>query len=366
MRYLVLTGKFGMGHVVAAEAVKQELQRKDDRNQIDVVDILEEFWPFLGPKAYQLYNALIGKCITLYNVFYYCSDRLENMGLPAKKRLAEKVQHMLETYQPDSVISTHPLSSKILSIYKEETGAQIPLCTCVTDMHTHPDWICKHTDMYFVPTAETKEEMVRRGVEEQIISPTGMLVRTKFQKGGQADRIGQQGRKHVLVMGGGIGLLPRRDQLLHALQTLPNVDVTVIAGKNKKLYRRLKNQYKEMNVLYYTDRIEAYMQAADLIVTKPGGITLFEAVNLGVPLFVVAPFMGQEAFNARYIKEHNLGVVIDWKGADYKQELMNCLDQDARLAQMRRNMSEICQGWPRDRMTQVVAGLAGGEQVQCS
>lgn len=364
MKYLVLTGRFGMGHIVAATAIKELLEKSDGQNEVCVVDTLEALLPRSSGGIYKIYGKIMGKCINLYNVIYHGTERFRDVKLPAKRYVAARVGKILTQHKPDIVISTQPLSSKFVATYKAVSGSKLPLITCVTDVHAHPEWICQNTDAYFVPIDRTKAEMVEAGLREEIIFPTGMPVREQFrERAGTVPK--RKSRKQVLVMGGGIGLLPKKRHILKALASLEGIDVTIITGKNKKMYHYLKKKYHKMEVLYYTDQMEQYMQRADLIVTKPGGVTMFEAIHIGVPLFVVAPFMGQEAFNAQYIKEKQLGVVITDKRPDYVQELSACLHHEEKLEKMRQSMAAIRQEQPECQIPNIVKLLSERGGGQC-
>ena len=103
-------------------------------------------------------------------------------------------------------------------------------------------------------------------------------------------------------MGGGLGLIPFSDNLLEWLSNDPKVHVTVITGTNRKLKEKLEDGYPNMEILGYVKNVDYYMHRADLIVTKAGGITTFEAIHTRTPLFVIRPFLEQEYGNAMYIE----------------------------------------------------------------
>ena len=83
---------------------------------------------------------------------------------------------------------------------------------------------------------------------------------------------------------------------------MPGITATVITGKNRKAYEAFQGKYEDIEVLGYTENISKYMKEADLVITKAGGITLFELIHCQVPLFVIHPFLEQEVNNARYAR----------------------------------------------------------------
>ena len=97
-------------------------------------------------------------------------------------------------------------------------------------------------------------------------------------------------------MGGGLGLLPRKDSFYEALDALPGVRTTLITGGNQKLYDRLHGRYGHIEVLGFTDKVYEYMARADLLLSKPGGITLFETITSELPILAWEPFLQQAKF----------------------------------------------------------------------
>ena len=146
------------------------------------------------------------------------------------------------------------------------------------------------------------------------------------------------GPRELLVMGGGLGLIPHADTLLSALVATPNLHVTVITGKNEALRRELQQAYPSFTVLGYTDRVAEYMAKADLLLTKAGGITTFEAIHAGTPLCLLRPFLMQEEANARYVEQHGFGTVLWQKGYEV-ETLLALLQNPEELADMRQRMA---------------------------
>lgn len=135
-----------------------------------------------------------------------------------------------------------------------------------------------------------------------------------------------------------LGLIPHADTLLSALVATPNLHVTVITGKNEALRRELQQAYPSFTVLGYTDRVAEYMAKADLLLTKAGGITTFEAIHAGTPLCLLRPFLMQEEANARYVEQHGFGTVLWQKGYEV-ETLLALLQNPEELADMRQRMA---------------------------
>ena len=137
-------------------------------------------------------------------------------------------------------------------------------------------------------------------------------------------------------MGGGLGIMPKLEELLYMLHETPGVKATVITGKNRKIYETWQGRFDDIEVLGYVDNIGKYMRKADLVITKAGGITLFESLHSKVPMFIIRPFLEQETVNARYAQGKGFAHVIWDKKEDFTAELRKILEDGRRLEEMKK------------------------------
>lgn len=110
-------------------------------------------------------------------------------------------------------------------------------------------------------------------------------------------------------MGGGLGLMPKEETFYEALNALPNTHVTILTGNNERLRAQLDGRYSHVDVVGFTDQVADYMASADLLLSKPGGITLFEAIFSELPILAWAPFLQQEINNAKFLVRAGIGSV---------------------------------------------------------
>ena len=125
MNILILTGQFGMGHVVAAQAIEQEILRQDPTASVVVVDIVERCAPQLRRLVYGCFDFTVNYCSGVYNILNRMAGHCSCS--PMKRTMVQKVDQMLYDSLADLVISTLPLSSQYISAYKQTTGSSIPL-----------------------------------------------------------------------------------------------------------------------------------------------------------------------------------------------------------------------------------------------
>lgn len=211
--------------------------------------------------------------------------------------------------------------------------------TFITDITAHEEWIAEGTDHYFVGDISTKNTLLSKGIAENTITVSGIPVQKKFCQNGLKP-VGK--KKEILIMGGGLGLFSSGDKILNGLVHRKDVNVTIITGRNERLRMELETKFPQMEVIGFTNKVEEYMKRADLIMTKAGGITTFEAIASNTPLYVVRPFLEQEYGNAKYIEEHNIGRVF-WEGntADEWEDFMTFMEHPTLLFDMQKNMIDL-------------------------
>ena len=332
MNVLIFTGQFGMGHVAAAQAVQQEILRQDPTASVTVVDVVEDCFPQLRRLVYGGFDLTVNYFSGVYNLL----NRVAGHGgcAPLKRTMVQKLDQVLYDSQADLVISTLPLSSQYISAYKQTTGSPLPLYTYITDIEAHAEWIAPETDCYFVGDESTRIQLLRMQVPADRIVVSGIPVRQAFQFHLDSGA----GPKELLVMGGGLGLIPHTESLLSALSGAPDVHVTVITGRNESLRRELTAAYPSFEVLGFTDRVADYMARADLLLTKAGGITTFEAIHSGTPMCLLRPFLMQEESNATYVQRQGFGKIL-WNKGDEAREILSLLRNDEELADMKQRMA---------------------------
>lgn len=355
MRVLILTGQFGMGHVCASQAVKQEIADSYPNAVIDIVDFLEFALPKFNIFIYKTFNFVVSKLPKLFNLLFDISDKSDMY--PFKNFANKKINLLLNIYSPDLIFSVSPLTSKYVSIYKKSNKLNnVPLFTLITDISYHSQWISDNTDAYFVACKEIKDFLVKKGIKSEHIYISGIPVRQEF-KVNNFD-LAKNTNKNILIMGGGIGLIPKCKDILFHLNKISGINVTVITGKNKTLYKSLKRKYKNIKIFGYTDNISHLMSTADILISKPGGITLFEAINTQLPIFIIKPALAHEIVNAGFVEKNGIGKVIWNNNCDTYDELAQLLHDDNQLDIMKNQMRRIQKQTDKFELCEVIKDLS--------
>lgn len=352
MKILILTGKFGMGHLSAAQALQERLRQGGHR--ADVVDLFEYALPGRASAIYWWFNMLVTYGGMFYNIYHDLTAN--DSGGGQRYDLLEGMERMLDEYRPDVVVSTHPICSATMSRCWEDGLTSLPLVTCVTDVTCHGRWIHPGTDCYLVADETVREGLAAKGVEPDTVVVTGIPVSGRFRP---ARRDGTAQRRELLIMGGGLGLMPRRDSFYHELNALPGVHTTILTGKNEKLFRRLNGRYENIEAVPFTHEVEKYMARANLMLTKPGGITCFEAIAARLPILAWQPFLRQEQENAGFLVSHGLARIAAKEESACLAAIRETIYDDEALSAMVRAMEAISAAQRPANLCGMMRDLAG-------
>lgn len=218
------------------------------------------------------------------------------------------MKQIITEENPDLIFCTHGFPSYFLNRLKMKDQCDIPVINVYTDFFINDIWGREMIDFHFVPTQSVKSDLIQDHISENSIFITGIPIAEQFmQKDSKPTH--DHSRWNVLISGGSIGAGNIID-LLASQNSDKGIDYFVLCGKNKKLYEKIKKlNYKHIHPLpYVTSKVkmnELY-NLADAIITKPGGVTISEALQKGIPIFIHSALPGQEEINLQLLNELNL------------------------------------------------------------
>lgn len=321
MKILILTAKFGMGHLSASYAIKENIERHNTNAEVKVVDLYEYTMPNLADAIYKSFSFIIKYTEGLYSRYYVDNDKDKKADFFCKY-LNHGIKKLVEKEKPDMIISLFPVISKSVAYYKKREESNIKLVTCITDVSSHYEWLDENTDTYIVACNDIKDELIKKGIEPSKIKVYGIPVSMKYVENNikLSNRLTRskivsmskyKSDKEVLIMGGGLGVLPTDMKFYERLEAIENTHFTIVTGKNQMLYNLLKDQFKNITVLGYTNQVAKLMEKADCIMTKPGGITVFEAIYSLTPIIAFSTNLPNEVRNMNFILDNNFGIALN-------------------------------------------------------
>ncbi len=349
-RILFLMSDTGGGHRAAAQAIAEALHLLFP-GQYDTVieDVWKHHTPWPISKLPGAYPWLAGPGRPLWKRIWSETARFQAHRLifwllqPLIKRT---VIRYFSTIQPDLVVSVHPLMNHLGLKLINEAELTVPFVTVVTDMvAVHPTWICPGVTRCLVSTDLARAAAIRLGMPPEKLKVCGQPVGLRFatmagdrftcrQKLGLAVR-----RPTLLLMGGGEGRGPVFAIARSLAQGVPQAQLLIVTGRNKRLKAKLEGIRWEIPTWVYgfVENMPELMGAADMLLTKAGPGTLSEAFIAGLPVIIYGYIPGQEKGNVGYVQQHRAGAFADTP-QKITRLVLNWLDPaENSLEQMARN-----------------------------
>lgn len=327
-RILILHVRAGVGHERAARAVESALRELDPSCEPIVRDALDFSSPLLRRFYASSYNRLVDRVPRAWGFFYRQAERIPAMGFRQRMRsslLAAGCRDFAAAtrrFGADAVLCTQFLPVEVFAFLRARGAVKVPVYCAVTDYAIHPIWVYPGIDRYFVAAEFAAEQLLASGiVEPDRIEVTGVPIDPRFATCVGRDAARRElaldpdpKRLTLLVMGGGFGWGPMEEMVDEVLRLPDSVQALILAGKNEELRQRLagkvRGQEQRLKVHGFTDRVHLFLEAADLLVGKAGGLTSSEAMARGVPIVAVRPIPGQEERNCDYLQESGAAVRV--------------------------------------------------------
>jgi processive 1,2-diacylglycerol beta-glucosyltransferase len=371
-RILVLSASVGAGHLRAAEAVekaaRQMLPEATVKN-LDVLTLTNAAFRRVYGKAYL---DLVNKAPHFLGYFYDLMDQPSRSGRHRADRLRLAVERFnltafmrfLEEESWDLIINTHFLPAEIIAFLRKEGRLRVPQVTVTTDFETHRLWMNQPCEHYFTATDEGALYLESWGVPRADITVTGIPVHPVFsQPKERAACLARQGlvgdRPVILQLSGGFGVGPIEKLYRAILSVEEPLEIMVVTGRNEAAKAQLEDvrppARHRTKLLGFTDQIDELMAGADLVVSKPGGLTTSETLARGAAMVIVNPIPGQESRNSDYLLENGAAIKAN-NMATLSHKITALVRNPERLTQLKANARRL--GRPRAAFDVVERSLA--------
>ena len=381
-KVLIMSASTGGGHNRAARAIKEEITKKTidgspiECEIIDSLKLVNNTMDKIISRGYEKSAIYTPKA---YGSVYRLSEtnlasKNEFRDNPITSFMARKFISLLDESKPDLIIGTHPFPMIALSTIKKHTNSYKksdhsrlqdtlhrnysdltvpPLVTVLTDYTTHSTWIQNEIDYYIAGHEYVKELLVYDGVSSKKVRTFGIPVEKSFLSNRDKDTVlsefGLDSNKFtVLLMGGSFGAGNIKETLDELLSIDRDFQIIVIAGKNESLKEKLEKRLetiehisnKKVLILGFTNKMNDLLASADILVSKPGGLTTTEALLKDLPMIVPYYIPGQEEENLDFLT--NCGVALKpTKKFTLSVLLKVLIDDPNRLTMMKENIKSI-------------------------
>lgn len=320
MKVLILSCSTGEGHNSAAHALQEALEARG------AACVLTDPVAFGSERAMnavaKTYNNIIKKVPAAFGVIYKAGDWYSSKALPspiyyANSLYAKNLCSYIEEQRFDLVVCTHLYAMEAMTAIHTKGMLSVPCYGVLTDYTCIPFFSDTRLTGYFIPHEELLQEVMDEGIPADRIYCTGIPVSPRFRETMTKQEarnylvIGQD-KTVILVMTGGVGCGHVSELCGKLLEKADAATcIYVLCGRNSDMKEKIDGEYgsdSRVHTVTFTKKVDLYMKAADVLITKPGGISSSEAASVGIPLVLAMGIPGCETKNAEFFAEHGMAV----------------------------------------------------------
>ncbi len=320
MKVLILSCNTGGGHNSAGNAIRGELQTRG--HSVEMRDSLEFAGAEISKKLCAAYVSMTTKAPHVFEFLYKAgclisTKKLKSPVYGLNTLYKNKIFDYVVSNGFEMVVMPHIFPAQTLTSLRKKLGG-VKTLGIATDYTLSPFWEETELDAYIVPHRDIKEDYIKKGVPAEKVFPLGIPVSTAFSmrnnKLEMRKKLGlSENKKIVLIMTGsmGFGNAGKLTDLLYKKYG-DKIDIIVLGGSNEKLKNSIRLRHAgHSNVIVkdFTDKVSFYMDACDVVLTKPGGLSSTEAAAKRVPLILTKPIPGCETLNSRFYKKYGLAEI---------------------------------------------------------
>lgn len=325
-KILIFYGSYGGGHLSAANNIKDYMEKNYGNCEIAMIDCIEYINKTINKITTTAYSEFSKHAHWIWKRIYSSSENgfMSSFSNTFNQLMAKKLNQLIQEFNPDLIISTHPFSSQMCAILKQKKAINCLIATVMTDYIEHNQWFILHEyiDFYFVAHNGMKESLIEKGVKGKKIFATGIPFSSRFLEEHDRNEIFKEyhlrpDKKTLLFFGGGafgFGKKKLAVMLKTIIHHFPDLQIIAISGKNPKIKKCFDNIVEKnkcddyVKVLSFTKEVHKLMQISDLVITKPGGLTTTESLVSSLPMIIINPIPGQEEENAAFVSQNGAGI----------------------------------------------------------
>lgn len=359
-KILIFYASFGWGHYSAAKAIKEHIEKQNlNQYEIKTIDFFKEFNPLLNKIAIDFYWNLVKHFPRARWKLYKTTDH-ENFSKIAKDFftiISGKMLELLETENPDIIISTHFFPSQMCA-YLKNKHLKYQLATIITDFTSHEQWTIFHefVDYFFVANDNVKIDLIKKWIKDNKIYVTWIPISDRFWDKFDWTKIKKEYNLSTNIKTKTILFFTWWESgntninIIKILETLikfkKQLQTIVITWKNINLQNKIqdfvdsKNAWKYTKVLWYSDKIPELMYISDLVISKPWWLTTTESIISNTPMLIITPIPWQEEINSTFLESMWIWITINNEN-DIKNVIDSFLKNPTLLENMKQKFNNI-------------------------
>lgn len=354
-KILIVYTNSGAGHRRAAEALYRMVGKVFPEAETKIIDTLDYATPVFRKTYPQTYLTMVNQVPWFWGWMYHFTDlRAIDWVSRYFRRITNSLhckpfEELILDENPDLVITTHFLPNEIISHMKKEGRIHPVLVTCITDYYPHAMWVDSGIDLYITPDPLLTPYLNRLGVSSEKIRPFGIPIdpvfSEKLDRAELQDRLGlMPDRFTVLIASGGFGVGPVEEMVDEVLKISRPCQLLVVCGNNPQLQaavsRRVDGTVHHVRVYGFVNNMHELMEAADVMITKSGGLTTTEALAKHLPMIVLYPIPGQELSNCKFVVGQGAGWQVN-NPQEAREQIETLLERPEQLQTVKQNLKRL-------------------------
>lgn len=385
-RILILSAGAGQGHNRAADALEAAARRIAPGGEVLKLDSLDYTTESFSTIYSKYYIETVKNAPTLWGWAFEQTDvpwRAQDLREWFERINAQPLVKEIREFEPDFVINTHFVPAAVTSHLLRRGKIHTHNSIVVTDFYAHATWLVRQFHRYFVAHEEERRQLMYYGIPAERVSVTGIPVAPQFSEKKDPGQLKKElgldpDLPLVLLAAGAFGVVPVRDMLSPLLDIQSKCQIAVLCGRNEKLKKSVEDfietqetqrvrsgdfpLFPIFSVLGYTEEMHLWMGAAELFITKPGGLSSAESLAMGLPMVLTAPIPGQEVSNAMYLLEHG-AAVMPTSPATIGYKIEKFLTNPDYLDRIRTAAGRLGRPGAAEHILKTILTCAGDEQI---
>lgn len=316
-KILILYTSIGLGHKYIALNIAYHLEQAGF--EIKLADVLQvQSGPMV--KIGEWFHSLINRRFPFVWRWLYFSNVFSKLTMPFRVPLAGRnlgnIKKQIDDFQPDMVIATQTSASAPMAYMKQHGMFNGKFVIAFSDYHFHPYWYYKEADLYLVNIVEQANELKKFGVKDEQIVVCGITLKPHVASDPVAvkQKLGLTDKKVILMSSGSLGIGFSEKTMLNFAKELSLLDeqyhLVVVCGKNQEMKMNLMEQVDRLKlpitVLGFYEPMSELYSITEVFLTKPGGLTVAEALRDDVQMLITHFLPGQEELNYKYLTDRKL------------------------------------------------------------
>lgn len=355
-KILIMYAPFGRGHQAIAQAIATIFNEKDNY-EVKILDIAKNANNF-GKLVIKVFDKFMcHRTNYIWSFLYKMVDNklasLNQLAIVKKCFDNEKMRQEISNFNPDLTISTHFYAGNIIAYYNKLALINSKIMTVITDYTAHNSWRKghKYRDAYIVANKIVKNDLLKYGIASNKIYDFGL----PFNIEKKANIVAKEEilnryyltkkYKTFLFFGGGVlGNMGNYEYLKLLIKSSLPINIIFISGKNKKLEDKcrsyvVKHNIKNVKILGFTNEVYSLLNASDVVITKAGGATITECIDMQKPMIIIPGNGGPERDNSKFIVKAKYGLKVN-TGQGLSKAIKKILANEKILTNMQKNLQK--------------------------